>query len=106
MNDFVNSPAALCLLCSRDPRRVEAGQIIRVLAFEKTENLEENFLQRMKMKGVQELTAKAFWFSHEALTKRWGVKELDSSMHISSKSCEKQTNISFPVVFSIHVPRA
>jgi hypothetical protein len=102
----MNSPAALCLLCSRDPRRVEAGQVIRNLAVQNQESLEETFLKEMNEKGVSELTAKAFWFSHEALTKRWGVKEIDSSMHISLKSSEKQTNISFPVVFSIHVPRA
>lgn len=102
---MVQSPAALCLLCSRDPRRVEAGHLIRSLALN-THNLEEIFLKEMKEKGIEELTAKAFWYSHEALTKRWGSKEQEFVVHTPSSQTEKQTFISFPVVFSIHIPRA
>jgi hypothetical protein len=105
LNDVTNSPAALCLLCSRDERRKEAGLLIRELA-KSSDSLEETFIKTMRERGIEELTAKAFWYSYEALTKRWGTKETEFTMHSTFSSTQKQTFLSFPVVFSLHVPRA
>lgn len=108
LNDFLDSPAALCILCSRDQRRNEAGQVIRQLALEKYgEDLETSYFKTMEEeKKIPFIVAKAFWFAHEAFIKRWGVKEKENELKSHSMHTEKQSSISFPVIFSVHVPRA
>lgn len=107
-NEFINSPAALCILCSRDQRRIDAGYLIRDLAKHKQgEELELLYLNIMEHeKHILPITAKAFWFAHEAFIKRWGVKEKENDLKHSSMNIEKQSYVSFPIIFSVHVPRA
>lgn len=105
--DFVDNPAALCLLSSKDERRVKAGLLLRSLLADSSvpkDTVKTEFFDRLQKEGVSELAAKAFWCAHCDMTNKWLVSF--QTVESFSFTSEKSVTVAQPVLFAVHVPRA
>lgn len=89
-NDLLDSPASLCVLASNDPKRNEAGALLRKLIAE-NKNLKKEFFE-----AYSNLAALAFWHSHEALTSRYHKGE--EEVHENHR--KKEIAFNLPVIFA------
>lgn len=91
LNELMECPACLCLLASKDPSRLQSGELIRELIASNT-NIKEEFFKRSR----SAIAAHAFWNSFEALTSRYHKEKEED--HIVSRETVK--NINGPVIFA------
>jgi len=91
-NELMECPACLCLLASKDPSRLQSGDLIRELIA-----LDVNVKEEFFKKSRSVIAAHAFWNSFEALTSRYVKRD---NLEHRARPETKLKNIDDPVIFA------